>query len=149
MAKSKETINKREKEKKKLTQQRDKKLKSEERKANKKKGGSLEDMMAYLDEDGNLTSQPQDPRIKKSYNLEDMQISIPKQEDRKEVFRNGVVNFFDKSKGFGFINDVQSNERIFFHINNLLEAVNENDKVEFLVEKSPRGPNAIQVKKMI
>ena len=149
MAKSKETINKREKEKKKLTQQRDKKLKSEERKANKKKGGSLEDMMAYLDEDGNLTSQPQDPRIKKSYNLEDMQISIPKQEDRKEVFRNGVVNFFDKSKGFGFINDVQSNERIVFHINNLLEAVNENDKVEFLVEKSPRGPNAIQVKKMI
>ena len=149
MAKSKETINKREKEKKKLTQQRDKKLKSEERKANKKKGGSLEDMMAYLDEDGNLTSQPQDPRIKKSYNLEDMQISIPKQEDRKEVFRNGVVNFFDKSKGFGFINDVQSNERIFFHINNLLEAVNENDKVEFLVEKSPRGPNAIHVKKMI
>ena len=148
MAKSKETINKREKEKKKLSQQRDKKQKSEERKANKKKGGSLEDMMAYLDEDGNLTDQPQDPRIKKSYNLEDMQVSTPKQEDRKEVFRSGVVNFFDKSKGFGFINDVQSNERIFFHINNLLEAINENDKVEFLVEKSPRGPNAIQVRKV-
>lgn len=58
MAKSKETFNKREKEKKKLQQRRDKAQRKEERKANNNKGKSMEDMFAFLDENGNLTSSP-------------------------------------------------------------------------------------------
>ena len=65
MAKSKETFNKKEKEKKRLKQRQDKAEKMEQRNANAKKGKSLDEMMAYLDENGNLTSTPPDPKKKK------------------------------------------------------------------------------------
>ena len=52
MAKSKETFNKKEKEKKRLKQKQEKMEKMQERKANATKGKSLEDMMAYIDENG-------------------------------------------------------------------------------------------------
>jgi len=64
MAKSKETFNKRQKEKNRLKQKQDKREKMEERKANAKKGKSLEEMLAYIDENGNLSSTPPDPKKK-------------------------------------------------------------------------------------
>ena len=66
MAKSKETFNKKEKEQRRNKAKQDKKARMEERKANKKKGGSLEDMMAYIDENGNITSTPPDNTISNS-----------------------------------------------------------------------------------
>ncbi|MEI9944578.1 MAG: cold shock domain-containing protein [Chitinophagaceae bacterium] len=150
MAKSKETFNKKEKEKKRLKQKQEKEQKMEDRKSNAKKGKSLEEMMAYLDENGNLTDKPPDPRaVKKVFKQEDMQIGVPKQEDRVDVYRTGVINFFDKAKGFGFINDDETKERVFFHINNLEEQVNESDKVKFMVESGPRGLSAVQVSKAV
>ena len=41
-------------------------------------------MIAYIDENGNLSSTPPDPKKKKVFNPEDMQIRIPKQEERVE-----------------------------------------------------------------
>lgn len=146
MAKSKETYSKKEKEKKRLKQKQDKKQKQEDRKANKRDGNSLEGMMAYLDENGNLSSTPPDPSRKKVFLQEDIQIGVPKQEYAAEDnFRTGTVSFFNTAKGFGFINEDNSNERIFFHINELLEQIKESDKVKFQVERGPRGFNAIQV----
>jgi len=66
MAKSKETFGKKEKEKKRLKERQEKHEKMEERKANARKGKSLEDMMAYIDEDGNISSTPPDPKKEKS-----------------------------------------------------------------------------------
>jgi hypothetical protein len=77
MGKSQETFGKKEKEKKRKKQQQEKKEKMEERKANFKKGKSLDEMMAYLDENGNISSTPPDPRKKKTFKLEDMQTSAP------------------------------------------------------------------------
>jgi cold shock CspA family protein len=149
MAKSKETYSKKEKEQKRSKQKKEKQAKMEERKANKKDGNSLEGMMAYLDENGNLTDTMPDPRTqKKIFKQEDIQIGVPKQEEIEAVPRNGVINFFNTDKGFGFINDLQSQERIFFHVNDLLEQVQESDKVKFFVERGPRGLNAIQVSKL-
>ncbi len=54
MGRSQETYNKREKEKKRLKQRKEKLEKKEERKANKQTG-ELENMMAYVDEFGNIT----------------------------------------------------------------------------------------------
>jgi cold shock CspA family protein len=148
MAKSKETFNKKEKEKKRIKQRQDKQQKMEERKANKKKSNSLDDMMAYLDENGNLTDTPPDPRKKKVFAAENIQIGVPKQEDMPEEFRNGTVTFYNKAKGFGFINDLTSGERLFFHVNDLLEPIEESDKVKFEITRSPRGLNAVQVSKI-
>ena len=64
MARSKETFSKKEKEKKRRKLKQDKKEKMEERKANKKDGNSLDGMMAYLDENGNLTDTPPDGKVR-------------------------------------------------------------------------------------
>lgn len=150
MPKSKESFNKKEKEKKKLKQKRDKQQKMEERKANKRDGNSLEGMMAYLDENGNLSDTPPDQSRKKVFKQEDIQIGVPREERTyTNEFRTGTVSFFNKAKGFGFINELTTNERIFFHINEMLEPVDESDKVKFLVERGPRGLNAVQLTKII
>jgi cold shock CspA family protein len=148
MAKSKETFNKKQKEQKRFKQKQDKIQKMEERKANKKSGNGLDGMMAYLDEDGNLTDTPHDPRLKKVFKQEDIEIGVPKHQPEEITFRTGVVTFFNTSKGFGFINDLTTNERIFFHINDLMQPVEETQKVQFMVERGPRGLNAVQVSRI-
>jgi cold shock CspA family protein len=149
MAKSKETFNKREKEKKRQQQKVEKREKMEQRKANSGSSRSLDDMMAYLDENGNLTSTPPDPRMRKVFNAEDIQIGVPKYEaTEEEVLRTGVVNYFSESKGFGFIVDSQSNERVFVHIKQLTERIAEGDKVQFETEQGPKGLNAINLKRI-
>lgn len=150
MGKSQETFSKKEKEKKRLKQRQDKQEKMDERKANAKKGKSLDDMMAYLDENGNIVSTPQDPKVKKVFKQEDIQIGIPRQEDRdpEEQVKTGVVTFFNDAKGFGFIKDQKTQESVFIHVNQLSGPIKENDKVTFETERGPKGLNAVNVKKI-
>ncbi|HSY62922.1 MAG TPA: hypothetical protein VK796_13650, partial [Cytophaga sp.] len=61
MSKSQETWNKKEAEKKRAKKKQDKEQKKEERKANAGNSSSFEDMLAYVDEYGNITSTPPDP----------------------------------------------------------------------------------------
>lgn len=149
MAKSQETFRKKELEKQKSRQRQDKAEKMQERKANAQKGKSLEDMIAYLDENGNLTSTPPDPKKKKIFAAEDMQIRVPKSEERVEesTARSGVVTFFSTAKGFGFVKDGQTGESAFIHINQLSGQLKENDRVTYEVEMGHKGLNAINVKK--
>jgi len=149
MGRSLETFSKKEREKKKAIKQKDKKEKAEERKANSDKGKGLDEMMAYLDENGNITSTPPDPSKRRKVVVEDIQISVPKQEDMAppDPIRGGIVTFFNDSKGFGFIKDLQSQESVFVHVNSLQEAIQENDKVIFETEQGPKGLNAVRVKK--
>ena len=149
MAKSKETFNKKENEKKRLKQRQEKREKMEERKANTKKGKSLDEMMAYIDENGNLSSTPPDPRKKKIFNQEDMNTGVPKRiEEEPDAIREGTISFFNDAKGYGFIKDLKTQESIFVHVNQLTEPVKENNKVSFQVEQGPKGLNAINVKKI-
>ena len=60
----------------------------------------------------------------------------------------GKVKWFNDAKGYGFINDLQSQESVFVHINKLSEAIKEGDKVTFETERSPKGLSAIRVKKV-
>lgn len=145
MARSQETFSKREREKQRIKKQQDKQDKRKERKANKEKGKPLEDMMAYLDENGNLTNTPADPRKKKVFRQEDIQVSIPKLEEQPDEPRTGIVAFFNDQKGFGFINDLETRERIFVHANELSSPIKENDKVTFKVERGPKGLSATDV----
>lgn len=148
MAKSRETFNKKNKEQKKQKQRKDKQEKMEERKLNAKKGKSLEDMMAYVDENGNITDSPPDPRSRKVINVEDIQIGIPAGNERDDS-RSGIVQFFNDEKGFGFILDGLNKERIFFHNSGLLEAVQANDKVQYELQAGERGWVAVDVKKLV
>ena len=149
MAKSKETFNKKEKEKKRLKLRQEKKEKMEQRKANAAKGKSLDDMLAYIDEDGNISSTPPDPKMKRVFKAEEIEIGVPKHSDEADdAINEGVVNYFNESKGFGFIVDKQSGERLFFHVNQLEERIRENDKVTYDIEKGVKGLNAVNIKKL-
>src|SRR3978361_986718 len=127
MGKSQETFGKKEKEKKKLKDRQEKAEKMEERKANAKKGKSLEEMMAYIDENGNISSVPPDPGKKKVFRQEDMQIAVPKYDpgNQQEDIRTGVVTFFNTAKGFGFIKDLKTQDSVFIHVNQLTEPIKE------------------------
>ena len=150
MGRSAETFRKKELEKQKVRQRQDKAEKMQERKANAKKGKSLSDMIAYLDENGNLSTTPPDPKMKKVFALEEIQIQTPKEEEREEetaASRQGVVTYFSLSKGFGFIKDSQTGESAFVHVNQLSQQIKENDKVEYETENGHKGLNAINVRK--
>ncbi len=149
MAKSQVTFNKREKEKKRLSKRREKQSKKEERKANAP-GGGLENMLAFVDEYGVISDTPSDPANKAKIKAENIEISVPKKEkEEKPAVREGRVEFFNESKGFGFIKELNSPEKYFVHINGTLERIEENDIVEFEIERGARGMNAFNVKKQI
>ena len=98
MAKSQESINKKEKETKRFKKQKDKLLKSEERKKNSQ-GGGLDNMIAYVDENGNLTSTPPDPSKKKVIDVESIQIGVSKRtEDDVPALRKGRIDFYNDQK---------------------------------------------------
>ncbi len=143
------TAAKKEKEKKKAKQKHDKAQKMKERKANSTKGKSLEDMMAYVDEEGNLSSTPPDPRKKKEILSEDIQLGVPKIiHEPEDLIKTGVINFFNEAKGYGFITDSKSGGNVFVHINDLLQPVRENDQVTFETEKTAKGLKALKVRKL-
>lgn len=59
--------------------------------------------------------------------------------------KEGVVKFFNNSKGFGFIKPSDSSEDIFVHESGLIDEIRENDKVKFDVERGRKGMNAVNV----
>lgn len=148
MGKSQESFSKKEKEKKRLKKRQEKQAKKEERKKNPKRSG-LDDMIAYVDEFGNVTDTPPDPTKRVEVNAEDIVLGVPsRNEEDEEVDNTGVVEFFNTEKGFGFIKANNAHDKYFFHISSTTEEIVENDKVSFELEKGPKGLNAVNVKKI-
>jgi len=142
------TFEKREKEKKRQQKQQEKQRKKEERKANPTKGG-LENMLAYVDENGQLTSTPPDPTKRKPIDASEIELGVPRRPDVEVAAeRVGRVDFFDTSKGFGFIKEDQTQERFFVHKSGLIDEIREGDKVQFELERGQKGMNAVRVKKI-
>lgn len=149
MGRSQETFNKKE-----VRNKKEKKRKDKEKKRLAKKDGdkvsSLDDMIAYVDENGRITSTPPDPSQKTEINLADIQIAVPKKDDsmKEDPIRRGTVTFYNESKGFGFIRDNETKESIFVHANNLLEDIREGNLVSFEIGMGPKGPMAMKVKQI-
>tara|TARA_R110000868_G_scaffold91812_8_gene254503 strand:- start:6999 stop:7448 length:450 start_codon:yes stop_codon:yes gene_type:complete len=149
MAKSQVTFNKIEKEKKRLKKREEKQKKKDARKAEAKENPQGI-QFAYVDFNGNLTNTPPDPSMREKVEAESIEIGVPKKEEREEEdpIRKGKVSFFDTSKGFGFIIDSESQEKYFVHVSGLLEDIQENDKVQYELERGQKGMNAVRVKKV-
>jgi cold shock CspA family protein len=147
MGRSQETYGKKEVRNKKEKKRKEKEKKRALKKSEGKKG-SFDDMIAYVDEFGRISSTPPDPDKKTEINAENIELSATRntQEDDSDFLRKGIVTFFNESKGFGFIRDLESNQRIFVHVNSLLEPVVENNLVVFKIVRGPKGPAAIKVK---
>ena len=147
MARSQESFNKKEIQNKKDKKRKEKEKKMLERKEHGK--ASFEDMIVYIDENGNQTTTPPDLTKRVEFNAEDIVIGVPKKEDMEpeDKVRKGVVTFYNESKGYGFIKDSISGDSVFVHVNQLTETITEGNRVSFEVEKGQRGPTAVRVKK--
>jgi cold shock CspA family protein len=148
MAKSSDTFNKKEKEKKRLQKRKDKEQRKEERKANKE-NKSFEDMIAYVDENGNFSSTPPDTTKKRTIKEADIDLtSRNKGGNQTETIRQGVVKFFEKDKGYGFIKDSQTQEEYFFHHSSANFPIAQSQVVSFELESGPKGLNAVRINKV-
>ena len=152
MARSQETFNKKEREKKKLQKRKEKEEKKEQRKAEAKKNGgkSFDDMIAYVDENGQLSSTPPDPAKKIVLKLEDIQLGAKSrdEEDETDSAPTGRVTYYNSAKGYGFIKDSRTKESVFFHLNSVLTPVKEGDMVTFSLTRGPKGMSAVGVTKI-
>ena len=148
MGRAKETSGKKEVRNKKAKKRKEKEQRRLAKKEKSKQ--SLDDMIAYVDENGVvITSTPQDLTKKKEIDADNIEISIPKKEFREDnKLRQGMITKFDDSKGYGFIADSLTKDSIFIHINDCDEIVKSGDKVEFETEKGFKGLKAKNVKLM-
>ena len=137
------SFGKRENEKKKQA----KRLEEQKRKEERQAGGpsSFDDMIVYVDEHGQFTDTPPEERKKSEVKLESILTAVPKQEEIEPEPLKGRVEYFNESKGYGFIKDVASGEKFFFHISSAPADISEGDSVVFETERSARGMNAINI----
>ena len=145
MGRSQDSFNKREVQSKKEKKRKEKEKKRLARKE-QEKTGELDDMIVYVDENGMITDTPPDP-AKKKVKLEDIELGVPSREADKDFdpIRKGTVSFFNESKGYGFIKDLETKDSVFVHANNLIDEIREGNLVEFEVEMGQRGPAAVNV----
>lgn len=140
-----QSFGKRENEKKKQAKRLEKQKSKEMRRASGT--SSFDEMIAWVDEHGNLTNVPPEERERKrqEIKLEDIAVSTPKREEIEEEPLKGRVEYFNESKGYGFIKELVSGEKYFFHISEAPQDIAEGKTVTFDAERGTRGMNAVRI----
>ena len=146
MGRSKETFGKKEVRNKQLKKRKEKEKRRLEKKEQDKKS-NFDDMLAWVDENGQICSTPPDLSKKAEVKAENIDIAVPKDrlKNNNSVLQ-GKIRTFDESTGYGFINCPKLNESIFVHANNCLEKIKTGDTVEFEIDKGIKGIKAVNVK---
>lgn len=140
-----DSFSKKENNKKKNKKLQDKTARREERKINNNKGKSLDDMIIYVDVNGNFTSTP--PHLQNKE--EDLAKAKKAKEDSEinpEKILTGTITYVS-DKGYGFITEDGTQENVFFHHGELTQPINKHDKVSYQKEASPKGFRAVNVTK--
>lgn len=58
----------------------------------------------------------------------------------------GVVKFFNESKGYGFITEGKTGKEYFVHVSNLNDGrIEKDNRVSFELETGNKGPKAVNV----
>jgi CspA family cold shock protein len=61
----------------------------------------------------------------------------------------GTVDFFHTRKGYGFIESEDSDEDVFFHMEDVGgEDLEEGQEVEFEIDQAPKGPRAVNLERL-
>lgn len=140
-----DSFSKKENSKKKTKRRQDKVLRREDRKANNNKGKSLEDMIVYVDVNGNFTSTP--PHLQnRDEDLAKARKSVDKATVNQDTVFTGIVTYLSE-KGYGFITEDKTGENVFFHHGQLNQPVDKHDKVSYKKESTLKGDRAINIKK--
>lgn len=137
------SYNKKEVEKQKQQKREEKAKRKEQRKHEGSK--SFEDMIAYVDENGQLTSTPPDLTKRTEVSIESIQVSTQKREEVEDAPLMGRVEHYNPEKGYGFIKDQSSVEKYFFHINNAPANIKIGNKVTYELERGRKGLCAVNI----
>lgn len=62
------------------------------------------------------------------------------------LMKEGIVKFFNESKGYGFIKDTASDNEYFVHISGLVDEIRQDDEVTFELKEGKKGLNAVNVR---
>lgn len=137
---------KKENAKKKTKKKQEKLQRREDRKVNNNKGKDLEDMIIYVDINGNFTSVP--PHLQTTQPVAPRRREEEEPEDALDSDKEftGIVTYVSE-KGYGFITEDTSNDSVFFHHKQLSQQFNKHDSVIYNKEKTDRGDRAINIKK--
>lgn len=60
--------------------------------------------------------------------------------------QEGIVKFFNDSKGYGFITSSETGKDIFVHDSGLIDNITKKNKVRFETQRGKKGLKAINVK---
>jgi cold shock protein len=60
--------------------------------------------------------------------------------------KEGIVKFFNESKGYGFVKETGSEKEYFVHISGLIDEIRQDDEVTFELKEGKKGLNAINVR---
>lgn len=144
MGRSKETFGKKEVRNKQAKKRKEKEKRRQEKKEQGK--SSFDDMLAWVDENGQISSTPPDISKKSEIDAESIEVSVPKSEETvRDKTLKGRIETFNESKGFGFIK-CDLRESVFVHINDCLDEIRAGDMVEFETGRGTKGIKAINVK---
>ena len=141
MSRSSISLNKKAFEKKRALSRKEK----QNRKANRK-AASVGNMVAYINRNGINTDELHETFDKKEIDAEGFVVSAFKTDEQESILLKGRVEHFNVDKGFGFIKDLASNGKYFFHLTDAFPQIIESNMVSFEVESGDQGTTAVNIK---
>ena len=138
MGQSQQTFRKKEIAKKKLQKRKEKEEKKAQREDSNDKGKALEEMFAYVDENGNISDKPP----LKKYEFKEEDLIRPEVED---VYSFGKVSFYNEAGQYGFIRDNETRENVYFNFKMLGFVLQQDQKVKFKSQSSKQGLQVTEV----
>lgn len=60
--------------------------------------------------------------------------------------KEGFIQFFNRSRGYGFIQSKETSKKVFVHVSELQDRVKKGDKVQFELDYNEKGLIAREVK---
>lgn len=62
------------------------------------------------------------------------------------IMKKGTVKFFNQTKGYGFIKDIETSTEYFVHSSGVEQKIKDGDEVIFELQEGKKGINAVKVK---
>ncbi len=139
MSKTQLTFKKKETAKKKQLKKLEKQERREQNKMNNDKGKSLEEMFAYVDEFGNISSTP--PTQQYKFKEED----LLRPQDQEDEFLFGKVSYYNETGNYGFIRDNESRETVYFNDKLAGKPLSLNQAVKYKYTRTKQGNQITEV----